>query len=121
MRANQCRMTEVKQTTAKLPLVIENKGSGMSLIQDLQQQGIYAIRVGDKVMRMHAQARGSRQNRPQVGRRFYPCTHLSAKIRALLGLHGGLHAHAQAGFHRDWRALALRNARMRGRRTLVCL
>jgi predicted phage terminase large subunit-like protein len=39
-------------------LVIENKGSGMSLIQDLQQQGIPAIAidpVGDKVMRMNQQ------------------------------------------------------------------
>lgn len=39
-------------------LVIENKGSGMSLIQDLINQNIYPIRVqpsGDKVMRMHAQ------------------------------------------------------------------
>jgi predicted phage terminase large subunit-like protein len=36
-------------------LLIENKGSGMSLIQDLRQLGIFAIRIvpdGDKVMRM---------------------------------------------------------------------
>jgi predicted phage terminase large subunit-like protein len=38
--------------------VIENKGSGMSLIQDLRDENIYAIKVdpaGDKVMRMNAQ------------------------------------------------------------------
>jgi predicted phage terminase large subunit-like protein len=36
-------------------LVIENKGSGMCLIQDLRQEGIYAVPIdpeGDKVMRM---------------------------------------------------------------------
>ena len=40
-------------------LVIENKGSGMSLIQDLRQERIDAIAVepmGDKVMRMSAQS-----------------------------------------------------------------
>jgi predicted phage terminase large subunit-like protein len=39
-------------------LVIENKGSGMSLIQDLKREGINAIAVdpeGDKAMRMNAQ------------------------------------------------------------------
>ena len=39
-------------------LVIENKGSGMSLIQDLKREGINAIAVdpeGDKTMRMNAQ------------------------------------------------------------------
>ena len=39
-------------------LLIENKGSGMSLIQDLKQQNIRAVPVdpeGDKVMRMNAQ------------------------------------------------------------------
>jgi predicted phage terminase large subunit-like protein len=39
-------------------LVIENKGSGMSLIQDLSDENIYAIKfdpAGDKVMRMNAQ------------------------------------------------------------------
>src|SRR5262249_59381282 len=39
-------------------LVIENKGSGMSLIQDLKAENIHAIGVdpdGDKVMRMNAQ------------------------------------------------------------------
>jgi predicted phage terminase large subunit-like protein len=39
-------------------LVIENKGSGMSLIQDLRGAGIHAIAVdpaGDKVMRMNEQ------------------------------------------------------------------
>jgi predicted phage terminase large subunit-like protein len=38
--------------------VIENKGSGMALIQDLKREGIYAIAVdpeGDKAMRMNAQ------------------------------------------------------------------
>jgi predicted phage terminase large subunit-like protein len=42
----------------KYALVIENKGSGMSLIQDLKQEHIHAVRVdpeGDKVMRMNAQ------------------------------------------------------------------
>jgi len=39
-------------------LLIENKGSGMSLIQDLRRDSIHAIGVdpeGDKVMRMNAQ------------------------------------------------------------------
>jgi predicted phage terminase large subunit-like protein len=39
-------------------LIIENKGSGMSLIQDLRCDGIHAIGIlpeGDKVMRMSAQ------------------------------------------------------------------
>lgn len=39
-------------------LIIENKGSGMSLIQDLRRDGIYAIGVapeGDKTMRMSTQ------------------------------------------------------------------
>ena len=39
-------------------LVIENKGSGMSLIQDLRRQNIFALAVnpgGDKIMRMHGQ------------------------------------------------------------------
>ena len=39
-------------------LAIENKGSGMSLIQDLKREGIHAIAVdpdGDKIMRMNAQ------------------------------------------------------------------
>jgi predicted phage terminase large subunit-like protein len=39
-------------------LVIENKGSGMSLIQDLKREGIHAIPVdpeGEKIMRMNAQ------------------------------------------------------------------
>jgi len=39
-------------------LVIENKGSGMSLIQDLRSQYIHPIAVdpsGDKIMRMHQQ------------------------------------------------------------------
>jgi len=39
-------------------LVIENKGSGMSLIQDLKSQYIHPISVdpsGDKIMRMHQQ------------------------------------------------------------------
>ena len=39
-------------------LLIENKGSGMSLVQDLKRDNIHAIAVdpeGDKVMRMNAQ------------------------------------------------------------------
>ena len=42
----------------KYELVIENKGSGMSLIQDLKRDDIHAIAVdpdGDKVMRMNGQ------------------------------------------------------------------
>jgi predicted phage terminase large subunit-like protein len=42
----------------KYELVIENKGSGMSLIQDLKREHIHAIAVdpvGDKVMRMQGQ------------------------------------------------------------------
>ena len=38
-------------------MLIENKGSGMSLIQDLKREGIRAIEVkpeGDKIMRMNA-------------------------------------------------------------------
>ena len=44
--------------SANCELVIENKGSGMSLIQDLKRDGINAIAVdpeGDKTMRMNAQ------------------------------------------------------------------
>jgi predicted phage terminase large subunit-like protein len=39
-------------------LLIENRGSGISLVQDLKRDGIHAIGVdpeGDKVMRMNAQ------------------------------------------------------------------
>src|SRR5262245_3511158 len=39
-------------------LVIEDKGSGMSLIQDLKREGISAVKMkpeGDKIMRMNAQ------------------------------------------------------------------
>jgi predicted phage terminase large subunit-like protein len=39
-------------------LLIENKGSGMSLVQDLGNDGIHAVAVdpeGDKVMRMNAE------------------------------------------------------------------
>ena len=39
-------------------LLIENKGSGMSLIQDLKRENIHAIAVdpqSDKIMRMNAQ------------------------------------------------------------------
>ena len=38
-------------------LIIENKGSGMSLIQDLKQDGIYTIAVKpdkEKILRMNA-------------------------------------------------------------------
>jgi predicted phage terminase large subunit-like protein len=40
-------------------LVIEDKGSGMSLIQDLKREGIYPVAFkpeGDKIMRMSAQS-----------------------------------------------------------------
>jgi len=39
-------------------LLVENKGSGMSLVQDLRNDGIHAVAVdpeGDKVMRMNAE------------------------------------------------------------------
>ena len=44
---------------SKYALLIEKKGSGLSLIQDLHRERIYAIAVdpdGDKIMRMAAQA-----------------------------------------------------------------
>jgi predicted phage terminase large subunit-like protein len=44
--------------TRNYALLIENKGSGMSLIQDLKQLNIHAIRIlpdGDKIMRMNGQ------------------------------------------------------------------
>src|SRR5262249_12586774 len=43
---------------SSLALLIEKKGSGLSLIQDLRQQNVHAIGInpeGDKVMRMAAQ------------------------------------------------------------------
>jgi predicted phage terminase large subunit-like protein len=46
-----------RSVTSSYALLIENKGSGMSLIQELQREGIRAIEVkpeGDKVMRMNA-------------------------------------------------------------------
>ena len=45
-------------SAANYALVIENKGSGMSLIQDLRHENIHAIGFvpeGEKEMRMHAQ------------------------------------------------------------------
>jgi predicted phage terminase large subunit-like protein len=47
-----------RNACSRFELVIENKGSGMSLIQDLKREGINAIAVdpeGDKAMRMNAQ------------------------------------------------------------------
>jgi predicted phage terminase large subunit-like protein len=47
-----------RHATGNYALLIENKGSGMSLIQDLSQLDIHAIRivpVGDKIMRMNRQ------------------------------------------------------------------
>ena len=47
-----------RYATNDYALLIENKGSGMSLIQDLEQEHIYALAVdpvGDKVMRMNQQ------------------------------------------------------------------
>ncbi len=44
--------------TTNYALIVENKGSGMSLMQELRQQGIPIIGItpeGDKVMRMSAQ------------------------------------------------------------------
>ena len=46
-----------RSVTSSYALLIENKGSGMSLIQDLKREGIRAIEVkpeGDKIMRMNA-------------------------------------------------------------------
>jgi predicted phage terminase large subunit-like protein len=46
-----------RAVTSSYALLIENKGSGMSLIQDLKGDGIRAIEVkpaGDKIMRMNA-------------------------------------------------------------------
>ncbi len=48
-----------RHATSDYALLIEKKGSGLSLIQDLQRDNIYAIAVdpgGDKIMRMAAQA-----------------------------------------------------------------
>jgi predicted phage terminase large subunit-like protein len=47
-----------RRATRNYALVIENKGSGMSLIQDLRQLNIHAICIvpdGDKIMRMNRQ------------------------------------------------------------------
>ena len=47
-----------RQVAPDYALVVENKGSGLSLIQDLRRENIYAIGVnpdGDKIMRMAAQ------------------------------------------------------------------
>jgi predicted phage terminase large subunit-like protein len=47
-----------RNASDRCELVIENKGSGMSLIQDLKREHIHAVCVdpeGDKVIRMSAQ------------------------------------------------------------------
>jgi predicted phage terminase large subunit-like protein len=47
-----------RQATSNCALIIEYKGSGMSLLQDLRQHDVYAIGIepeGDKIMRMSAQ------------------------------------------------------------------
>jgi predicted phage terminase large subunit-like protein len=47
-----------RQFANSYALLVEKKGSGLSLIQDLQREGIHAIGIdpdGDKVMRMAAQ------------------------------------------------------------------
>jgi predicted phage terminase large subunit-like protein len=47
-----------RHSTLIYALIVENKGSGMSLIQDLRDDGIHAIGIlpeGDKIMRMSAQ------------------------------------------------------------------
>ncbi len=47
-----------RRTGLNCSIVIENKGSGMSLVQDLRRQNIFALPVnpsGDKIMRMHGQ------------------------------------------------------------------
>ena len=46
-----------RTVTSNYALLIENKGSGMSLIQELEREGIRAVEVkpeGDKIMRMNA-------------------------------------------------------------------
>ena len=46
-----------RSVTSSYALLIENKGSGMSLIQDLKREGIRALEVkpeGDKIIRMNA-------------------------------------------------------------------
>ena len=48
----------LRHVASNYALLIEKKGSGLSLIQDLYREGIYAIAVdpnGDKIMRMAAQ------------------------------------------------------------------
>jgi predicted phage terminase large subunit-like protein len=48
-----------RQVASAYALVVEKKGSGLSLIQDLRRENIHAIGVnpdGDKIMRMAAQA-----------------------------------------------------------------
>jgi predicted phage terminase large subunit-like protein len=48
----------VSRAVSDYALLIENKGSGMSLVQDLRRDGVHAIAVdpsGDKVMHMNAQ------------------------------------------------------------------
>jgi len=47
-----------RHVASNYALLIEKKGSGLSLIQDLYREGIYAVAVdpnGDKIMRMAAQ------------------------------------------------------------------
>jgi predicted phage terminase large subunit-like protein len=49
----------LRQSVATCYLLIEKKGSGLSLIQDLRRENIHAISInpeGDKVIRMAAQA-----------------------------------------------------------------
>lgn len=48
----------VSRAVSDYALLIENKGSGMSLVQDLRRDGVHAIAVdpsGDKVMHMNVQ------------------------------------------------------------------
>jgi len=47
-----------RQVASAYALIVEKKGSGLSLIQDLQRENIHAIGVdpvGDKIIRMAAQ------------------------------------------------------------------
>jgi predicted phage terminase large subunit-like protein len=51
------RIVEEKRRWNAQVVLIEDKGSGMSLIQDLKREGVYAIGIkpeGDKVVRMSA-------------------------------------------------------------------
>ena len=78
-----------RNATNHYELVIEDKGSGMSLIQDLKRENIHAVKVkpeGDKVMRMNAQ---TARIEAGIGLLAHPCQ-LARRIRARApGIPGG--------------------------------